>query len=171
MDLKVRRNKMTPRYIGHRGVLTPWYLILFWIFTGSSLQLSPVLRTPGSFDSSTLRLLDFQQINNCDSPVLRTSGSLDSRVLRTPGRLTLWCIGHWSHFKMLITSPRSKNYQNVPRTSLMGPGGAVWGKNWPHKISWDCPFNPEFVYTSRWPKRLFDLKLSPSSSCVGAIEK
>ena len=34
-----------------------------------------------------------------------------------------------SHFKMLITQPRSKTTQNGPRTSLMGPGGVVWGKN------------------------------------------
>ena len=30
---------------------------------------------------------------------------------------------------MLITQPRSKKYQNFPRTYLTGPGGAVWGKN------------------------------------------
>ena len=29
---------------------------------------------------------------------------------------------------MLITQPRSKKNQNGPRTSLMGPGGVVWGK-------------------------------------------
>ena len=63
---------------------------------------SPVHRTPGSLDS----------------PVLRTPGSLNSPVHRTPG----------SHFKMLITQPRSKKNRNSPRTSLMGPGGAVWGK-------------------------------------------
>ena len=33
-----------------------------------------------------------------------------------------------SHFKMLIIQPRSKTNQNGPRTSLMGPGGVVWGK-------------------------------------------
>ena len=39
-------------------------------------------------------------------------------------------------FKMLITQPRSKKNQNGPRTSLMGPGGAVWGeKNRLQKIS------------------------------------
>jgi len=40
-----------------------------------------------------------------------------------------------SHFKMLITQPRSKKNQNGPRTSLMGPGGAVWGKKPTTKIS------------------------------------
>ena len=44
-----------------------------------------------------------------------------------------------SHFKMLITQPRSIKNQNGPRTSLMGPGRAVWGKNRLQKISWDCP--------------------------------
>ena len=39
-------------------------------------------------------------------------------VLGTPG----------SHFKMLTNRPRSKTNRNGPRTSLMGPGGAVWGK-------------------------------------------
>ena len=29
---------------------------------------------------------------------------------------------------MLITQPRSKKNQNGPRTSLKGPGGAVWEK-------------------------------------------
>ena len=52
-------------------------------------------------------ILDFQRVRFCDSPVHRTPGS---------------------HFKMLITQPRSKKNQNGPRTSLMGPGGAVWGK-------------------------------------------
>ena len=65
-----------------------------------------------------------------DSPVLRTQGSLNSPVHMTAG----------SHFKMLITQPRSKVNQNGPSTSLMGPGGAVWEKNWIQKISWDCPF-------------------------------
>ena len=51
---------------------------------------------------------------------------------------------------MLITQPRSKKNQNGPRTSLMGPGGVVWGKNRVQKISWDCPFkvleNPQNEY-------------------------
>ena len=47
----------------------------------------------------------------------------DSPVSQAPG----------SHFKMLITLPRSKKYQNVPTTSLMGPGGAVWGKQTDYK--------------------------------------
>ena len=34
-----------------------------------------------------------------------------------------------SHFKMLITQPRSKKNQNGLRTSLMGPGGVVLEKN------------------------------------------
>jgi len=42
----------------------------------------------------------------------------DSLVSQAPG----------SHFKMLVTQPRSKKNQNGPRTSLMGPGGAVWEK-------------------------------------------
>jgi len=93
---------------------------------------STVLRTPGSNDSPVLRtILDFQRVKYCDSPVLRTPGSLDSPVHRTPG----------SYFKMLITQPRSKKNQNGPRISLMWPGVAVWEKNWPQKISWDCPFN------------------------------
>ena len=80
---------------------------------------SPVPRTPGSLDSPVLRtLLDFQLVKFCDSPVLRTPGSLDSPVHRTPG----------SHFKMLITQPRSKKNQNGPRTSLMGPKELFGGK-------------------------------------------
>jgi len=39
-----------------------------------------------------------------------------------------------SHFEMLITQPKSKKNQNGPRTSLMGPGGAVWEKT-DHKKS------------------------------------
>jgi len=42
----------------------------------------------------------------------------DSPVSQAPG----------SHFIMLITQPRSKKNQNSPRTSLMVPGGVVWGK-------------------------------------------
>ncbi len=30
---------------------------------------------------------------------------------------------------MLTTQPRSKENKNGPRTSLMGPGGVVWGEN------------------------------------------
>ena len=36
---------------------------------------------------------------------------------------------------MLITQPRSKKNQNGPSTSLMGPGGAVWGKKTYYKKS------------------------------------
>jgi len=117
---------------------------------------SPVPRTLGSLDSPVLRtILDFQRVRFCDSPVQRTPGSLDSPVHRTPGSLdspvhrtpgSLDSLVHrtpGSHFKMLITQPRSKENQNGPRTSLMGPGGAVWGKKPSRykKISWDCPFN------------------------------
>jgi len=49
---------------------------------------------------------------------------------------------------MLITQPRSKQNQNGPSTSLMGPGGAVCGKK-PHEtvplkedLSIDIPFGP-----------------------------
>ena len=49
---------------------------------------SPVPRTPGSLDSPVIRtLLDFQRVKFWDSPVHRIPGS---------------------HFKMLITQPRSK---------------------------------------------------------------
>ena len=59
-----------------------------------------------------------------------------------------------SHFEMLITQPKSKKNPNGPRTSLMGPGGAGWGKNWLQKISWDCPFKLKpfaIYYLSRDP--------------------
>ena len=49
----------------------------------------------------------------------------DSPVSQAPG----------SHLKMLITQPRSKKNQNGPRTSLMGPGGAVWGEKTDYKKS------------------------------------
>jgi hypothetical protein len=39
---------------------------------------------------------------------------------------------------MLITQPRSKKNQNGSRTSLMGPGVAVWGKT-------DCKKSRETV--------------------------
>ena len=66
MGLKVQKNeKKTPRYIGHRGVLTHKLL--------KSLD-SPVHRTPRSFDSPVLRtLLDFQRVKFCDSPDTRES--------------------------------------------------------------------------------------------------
>ena len=47
-----------------------------------------------------------------------------------------------SHFKMLITQPRSKRNQNGPRTTLMGPGGAVWEKK---------PSTKNLVRLSLWP--------------------
>ena len=105
----------TPRHLGHWGVSTPWYIGHRGVLTHKVLKSldSSVLRTPGSLDSPVARTS-----GSFDSPVLRTPGSLDSPVHRTPG----------SHFKMLITQPRSKKNRNAPRTSLMGPGGAVWGK-------------------------------------------
>ena len=36
---------------------------------------------------------------------------------------------------MLITQPRSKKNQNGPSTSLMGPGGVVWGEKTEYKKS------------------------------------
>jgi len=83
-----------------------------------------------------MTLLDFQQINYCDSPVHRTLGSLDSPVLRTPGSLdSLVNRTPGIHFRMLLTQPRSWKNQNGPRKSLMGPGGAVWVKKTDYKKS------------------------------------
>ena len=103
----------TLRYLGHQGVSTLRYLGLFWIFSDFQFCDSPVLRTPGSFDSL----------------VHGTPGSLHSPVHRTPG----------SHFKMLTTQPRSKKNQNGPRT-CWDQEDLFGGKNWVQKISWDCPF-------------------------------
>ena len=49
---------------------------------------------------------------------------------------------------------RQKN-QNGCRTSLMGPGGVVWGKNREQKISWDCPFKEsgEIVWWKTWGQK------------------
>ena len=47
---------------------------------------------------------------------------------------------------MLITQPRSKKNQNGPRTSLMGPGGVVGGKNRVQKISQDCPLKEQILH-------------------------
>jgi len=43
-------------------------------------------------------------------------------------------------FKMLITQPKRYQIQNGPRTSPIGPGGAVKWKKLDQKISWDCSF-------------------------------
>ena len=56
--------------------------------------------------------------NKINSPVLRTPGSFDSPIHKTPG----------SHFKNAYNSAKKQKNQNGPRTSLMGPGGVVWGK-------------------------------------------
>ena len=89
---------------------------------------SPVHRTPGSFAS--------QSTEECHSLVLRTPGSFDSLVHRTPGSLNSPVLRTpGSHFKMLITLPRSKKHWISPWTSLMGPGGAVWGKKIEYKKS------------------------------------
>ena len=106
------RRVSTPQHLGHRGVLIPWYIGNGGVLTHKVLKSldSPVLRTPGSLDTPVLRtILDFQRVKICDSLVHRTlesfdslvnetQGSLDSPVHRTPG----------SHFKMLITQPKSK---------------------------------------------------------------
>ena len=84
---------------GHLGVSTPRYLGLFWIFSGSGFATPRYIGHRGVLTHKVLRSLYFP-------------------VHRTPG----------SHFKMLITQPRNKKNQNGPRTSLMGPGGVVWGK-------------------------------------------
>ena len=146
---------MTPRCLGHRGVLTHKVLrsLHFPVLRTPASLNSPVLKTPGSLDSPALRtLLDFQRVKYCNSPVLRTPGSLDSPVLRTPGSLdslvlrtpgSLHSLVHRtpgsldspvhrtprSHLKMLITQLKSKKNQNCPRTSPIGPGGAVDLKN------------------------------------------
>ena len=71
---------VTPRYIGHRGVTTPWYLGLFWIFSGSSIVTPQYL---GHRGVSTPQHLGHREVS------------------------TLWYIGHrgvmGSCFKIQIT--------------------------------------------------------------------
>ena len=100
--LSCKHFKMTPWYLGHRGVAPKTFSQEnFQICMPGSLD-SPVHRTP--------RILTHKAVKSLDSQVLRTPGSLDSMVLRTPGNR---CIGHWgSHFNMLISQPRSKKNQN-----------------------------------------------------------
>jgi hypothetical protein len=54
----------------------------------------------------------------------------DSSVSQVPG----------SHFGMLITWPIGGQGWSGRGTSLVGPGGVVWGRNREQKVSWDCPF-------------------------------
>ena len=84
-----------------------------WMFKKPKKD-SPVHRTPGSFDSL----------------VHRTPGSLDSLVHRTLG----------SHFKMLITQPRSKKIETALGHLKWDQEELFGGKNRVQKISWDCPF-------------------------------
>ena len=136
-----KKQKKTPWYIGHRGVLTPRYLGLFWIISGSSFATPRYMGRPGVSTPryighpgvSTPRYIGHQgvlthkELKSLDSPVHRTPGSFrtildhqqinfcDFLVHRTPGSL----------FKMYITPQKFAKNENGSRTSLVGPGGVV----------------------------------------------
>ena len=63
-----KKQKKTPRYIGHRGVLTPRYIGLFWIISKSTI--------------ATPRYIGLW-------------GVLTPRYIGPRGVSTLQCIGHW----------------------------------------------------------------------------
>ena len=147
MGLNVQKNKkktpwyighwgvLTPWYIGHRGVSTPRYLGLFWMYSGSSFATPWYIghqgvTTPWYIGPRGVSnpwyighrgVLSHKVPKSLDSPVHRTPRSFDSPVLRT--------LLDFQRVNFFLTQPRSQKNQNGPRTCLMGPGGAVWGKN------------------------------------------
>ena len=82
----------TPRYLGHQGVSTPRYLGLFWIFSGSGFATPRYIGHRGVTTPRYIGhrgVLTHKVLESLDSPVLRTSRSLDSLVHRTPGSFYL----------------------------------------------------------------------------------